>query len=261
MSSQELQSHGLVWVPKLFQPEPQWSIEPDIEAIKQTIQPFWPSSAIEVTFTTQGAFNKLYDVRIDDEVLIMRISLPVDPYFKTMSEVATMDWIRCTTSLPVPSIVNYQPSRDNLIGFEWILMTKMIGKPFGDWKSLPFSAKSSLVRKFAAYSACLFRNQLRGIGNIYGKPCLAEDSLTEENPPNRYSADPQIPRNHFEHKHLYRTIEQMLPIPDVHQNQCLKWAELYPTSSSGGLTYTRTSTRPVSFKSGLDQSSPYVQRK
>lgn len=170
----------------------------------------------------------------------MRIPLPVDPYYKTMSEVATVDWIRCTTSLPVPSIVNYQPSRDNLIGFEWILMTKMPGKPLGEiWSSLPFSAKSSLVRKFAAYSACLFRNQIRGIGIIYGEPCLAEYSLTEENPPNR---DRQILRSHFEHKHLYRTREQMLPIPDVHQNQCLKWAELYPTRFSGGLTYTRPST-------------------
>lgn len=104
MSSQELQLHGFVWAPKLFQPEPQWSIEPDIEDIKQTIQPFRPSSTIEVTFITQGAFNKLYNVRIDDEVLIMRISLPVDPYYKTMSEVATVDWIRCTTSLRFPAL-------------------------------------------------------------------------------------------------------------------------------------------------------------
>lgn len=114
-------------------------------------------------------------------------------------------------------------------------MTKIPEKPFGDtWRSLPFSAKSSLVRKFAAYSACLFRNQLRGIGNIYGKPCLAEDSLTGENPPNRDLADTE------------NSLRAQTPIsdeiPDVHQNQCLKWAELYPTSSSGGLTYTRMST-------------------
>lgn len=182
MSSPELQLHGLVWVEKAFDLEPQWTLEPDIEAIKQTIQSVRPSNTIEVTFITQGAFNKLYDVRIDDEVLIMRISLPVDPYYKTMSEVATVDWIQRTTNLPVPSIVSYQSSRDNLIGFEWILMTKIPGKPLGDkWTSLSFSAKSRLVRKLAAYSACLFRNQLRGIGNVYGRPHLVEGSASTEN--------------------------------------------------------------------------------
>jgi hypothetical protein len=34
-----------------------------------------------VAFLAQGAFNKVYNVRIDGKVLIMRISLPVDPKF------------------------------------------------------------------------------------------------------------------------------------------------------------------------------------
>ncbi|KAK9320840.1 hypothetical protein V1517DRAFT_195653 [Lipomyces orientalis] len=187
MSSLESQLHGLVWVQKTFGLEPRWSFEPDIEAIRQTIQRFRLSSTVEVNFLVQGAFNKLYDLKLDDEMLIMRISLPVDPRYKTTSEVATVDWVHRTTNIPVPSIVSYQSSRNNLIGFEWILMTKMPGKPLAEtWRSLSFAAKSRLVMEFAAYSSCLFRNQLRGIGNVYERSSLVEDSVsTEEGPPTR----------------------------------------------------------------------------
>lgn len=47
-------------------------------------------------------------------------------------------------------------------------MTKLPGKPLTDvWKSLPYAAKECLTKRFAEYSACLFKNQLSGIGNIY----------------------------------------------------------------------------------------------
>lgn len=124
----------------------------------------------------------------------MRVALPVDPCYKTMSEVATMDWIRRITNLPIPRIIAYEPSRDNLIGFEWILMTKMPGKPFAEiCRSLPFAAKARLVRKLAGVSACLFRNQLRGIGNIYGEPSVGEHSTSSEQiRPLRELADTKI---------------------------------------------------------------------
>lgn len=48
--------------------------------------------------------------------------------------------------------------------------------------SLSFSAKSCLVGELAVYSASLFRNQLRGIENIYERLSLGEDSaLTKKN--------------------------------------------------------------------------------
>ena len=111
----------------------------------------------------------------------MRVSLPVDPRYKVMSEVATMDWVRRITSLPIPAAIAHQPSRDNLIGFEWMLMTKLPGKPFGEvYQSLSFDVKARLARKFAAGSACLFQNQLRGVGNIYGESPIVEDPTSSE---------------------------------------------------------------------------------
>ncbi|KGO69662.1 Aminoglycoside phosphotransferase [Penicillium italicum] len=177
LESQEPHFRGLKWVEEDYGPEPRWTVEPDTGAIKQTLLSLRPSSTVEVTFLAQGAFNKIYNVSIDDEPFIMRVSLPVDPQYKVMSEVATMDWVRRVTSLPIPRIITYQSSRDNLVGFEWMLMTKMPGKPFGEiLQSLPFAVKARLVKELAASSASLFRNQLRGIGNIYGEPSVVEDS-------------------------------------------------------------------------------------
>ncbi|KXG47949.1 Aminoglycoside phosphotransferase [Penicillium griseofulvum] len=130
MESQESQLHGLTWVEETFGSETGWTIEPDIGAITKTVQSLRPSSTVEVTFLAQGGFNKIYNVSIDDKPSILRVSLPVDSRYKVMSEVATMDWVRRITSLPIPRVITYQPSRDNLVGFEWMLMTEMPGKPF-----------------------------------------------------------------------------------------------------------------------------------
>lgn len=101
-----------------------------------------PDGLLNLTFLAEGALNKLYDVSIDGDAFILRVSLPVDPGFKIMSEVATMDWVRRITSLSIPKAIAYQSSRDNPIGFEWILMTKMPGKPLGEvWHSLSFRRK------------------------------------------------------------------------------------------------------------------------
>ncbi|GFF46273.1 aminoglycoside phosphotransferase [Aspergillus udagawae] len=81
MSLPGSQLHGLAWVQETFGLEPRWAVEPGIEAITQTIESLRPSGTVEVAFLAQGTFNKVYNVRIDGKVLIMRISLPVDPKF------------------------------------------------------------------------------------------------------------------------------------------------------------------------------------
>jgi hypothetical protein len=210
MESSEVQLRGLAWVQKAFNLEPQWTVEPNTEAIERTIQTLRPSSTIQVTFLAEGALNKIYEVKIDNEVFVMRISLSVDPYYKTMSEVATLGWISRIADTPVPRVITYQSSRENLIGFEWILITKMSGKPLREVsRSLSFSANSNLVGEFAAYSSCLFRNQFQGIGNIYsaasalGDVPLAEATLpdgdsacsTKSPLPELSRGSPQVDRN------------------------------------------------------------------
>ncbi|KAF4962507.1 hypothetical protein FSARC_9430 [Fusarium sarcochroum] len=165
----EDQMHGLYWEEKTFGKEPRWSIAPHLDNIKSTLQARYPERSVEVEFITQGAFNKVYSVTIrGQQPLILRVSLPVDPRYKTLSEVATTRWLSANTTIPVPQVINYDSSRDSTIGFEWILMTKLDGTCLSDvWRRLDLSIKSDLVRKFAVFSSRLFQNQFSDIGNIY----------------------------------------------------------------------------------------------
>jgi hypothetical protein len=144
MMLQEERFKGLQWVQKLVFLEPRWTIEPDLESIKRTIEEARPSQEVSVSFLAQGAFNKIYDIQAGNQDLIMRVSLPVDPQYKTLSEVATMDWMRHHTSLPVSEIMAHHASRENAIGFEWIFMKKIPGNPLADaWKSIQYQRKSN----------------------------------------------------------------------------------------------------------------------
>lgn len=179
---QEERFKGLQWVQRLVSLEPRWTVEPDLESIKRTIEEARPSQEVCVSFLAQGAFNKIYDIQAGNQDLIMRVSLPVDPQYKTLSEVATMDWMRHHTSLPVPEIIAHQASRESAIGFEWILMKKIPGNPLADaWKSIQYPAKEQLVQQLATYFSSLFKNQLRGIGNIYlDSSALSRDGSPSE---------------------------------------------------------------------------------
>lgn len=166
-----------------FSLEPQWTTDVDPKSIKQVIGSIYSTQTVQVSFLAQGALNKLYDIRTDNDTLVMRVSLPVDPQWKTISEVATMEWMRLNTALPVPKIFAHQASQENAIGFEWILMAKVPGKTLADaWRSIPWEAKEQLVQQLAIYSSTLFKKQLRNIGNIYassGSEPFRNDTLPE----------------------------------------------------------------------------------
>ena len=79
-----------------------------------------------------------------------------------------MEWMRYNTSAPVPRVVRYGESRANIVGLEWILMTKLPGKHLGDvWRTISYAAKEELVRRIAGIWTELFRQPMKGIGNIY----------------------------------------------------------------------------------------------
>jgi aminoglycoside phosphotransferase (APT) family kinase protein len=82
----------------------------------------------------------------------MRITLPVDPSNKTNSEVATNNFVRQNTDIPVPKIFAFDDSRDNELGFEWILMEMLPGATLErKWRKLSKDAKRDLVKQVAKY--------------------------------------------------------------------------------------------------------------
>ncbi|KAJ4319437.1 hypothetical protein N0V84_006339 [Fusarium piperis] len=142
MASSKGQMSSLHWEEATFGIEPRWRVELDIKKIEPTLQPLWPSSIVQVEFFAQGAFNKLYRVTIQDQSpLILRISLPIDPQYKTLSEVATIRWLSATTTIPLPKVIDYDSLIDSALGFEWIRMTRLDGTSLsGAWIYIDFSA-------------------------------------------------------------------------------------------------------------------------
>ena len=168
---------GLQWMRDgIWGSEPRWTVEPDRDAIRQTVASslnLTAAAPCTIDFLAQGAFNKVYIVAFPDEgkepeEVIARVALPVDPKWKTLSEVATLHWVRDNTSLPVPEVIAYQADRTSAIGLEWIVMSKMPGRALaGRWRGVTFSAKEAIVRRLAVFCSETFRAQLRGIGSLY----------------------------------------------------------------------------------------------
>ncbi|KAK7419824.1 hypothetical protein QQZ08_010657 [Neonectria magnoliae] len=161
--------HGLKWARGLWGSETRWTVDPDEAAIKRTFQSTLQlSDSCEISFLGQGAFKKLYVVKDSDKEVVARVTLPVDPAYKTLSEVATISWVRRNTSLPVPEILAYDATRRNTVGFGWIAMTRIPGKPLADvWRAIDFAAKKQLVHQLARFSSDTFCNQLHAVGSIF----------------------------------------------------------------------------------------------
>jgi len=101
----------------------------------------------------------------------MRVTLPVDPFNKTNSEVATIKFVHENTDIPVPEIFAFDDSSENELGFEWILMEMLPGAPLRKkWRKLPMDVKQDLIKQVAEYQTQLFSMQFSGIGNIFIAP-------------------------------------------------------------------------------------------
>eukprot|EP00172_Hildenbrandia_rubra_P004331 Plantae.Rhodophyta-Hildenbrandia_rubra.ctg8536.p1 GENE.Plantae.Rhodophyta-Hildenbrandia_rubra.ctg8536~~Plantae.Rhodophyta-Hildenbrandia_rubra.ctg8536.p1 ORF type:complete len:487 (-),score=48.39 Plantae.Rhodophyta-Hildenbrandia_rubra.ctg8536:528-1988(-) len=161
--------HGLEWKSSLLGFEPSWTIEPRIDVVEDIArQKLGQPQSCSVEFFSQGGFNKLYVVRCEKGEFMMRVSLPVDPWRKTLSEVSTIDFVRQNTDIPVPKIVAFDASKDNELGFEWILMERMPGKPLVEhWRTMSLTTKQALVKRLALFAAQLFRKRFHLLGNLY----------------------------------------------------------------------------------------------
>ncbi|MCJ1422248.1 hypothetical protein MMC29_000128 [Sticta canariensis] len=166
-------SYGLGWKDELMGPRPIWMMDPSVELVAEIAHRHLELSADEIArtktvFKFQGALNKLYAVECPRGSFFMRISLPVDPQFKTLSEVATIALLQSRTSVPVPRIIASNSTNDNKLKFEWILMERVQGIPLGDiWISLTWEAKISCVKEVASIMAQLFELRYDSIGNLF----------------------------------------------------------------------------------------------
>ncbi|KAJ6622730.1 hypothetical protein B0H10DRAFT_1787623, partial [Mycena sp. CBHHK59/15] len=128
----------------------------------------------------------LVNLYIISQLFLLRLDLPADQSslprkvlvrvardLKTRSDmsVATMVYVKHHTNIPVPTVYGYCPTRENLIGqpFSIISFTEgsdMNGVP---WEDLPLESKLIGVRDFANIISQLSQLHFQAIGSIYFK--------------------------------------------------------------------------------------------
>lgn len=172
---------GLKWAVESGSWIPIWTREPDISVVKSLaahhLQHILPAVDLTVTFLAEGTFNKVYEISPDppyefseDESYVMRVSAPVDPFLKTSSEAATLEYVRRHTTIPVARVVAFDASADNELGFEWIIMEKVYGVPLEEsWGEMSLEAKFKIAAEMAGFIAQLESLRFPVIGNLYFK--------------------------------------------------------------------------------------------
>ncbi|KFA71356.1 hypothetical protein S40288_09392 [Stachybotrys chartarum IBT 40288] len=174
-SMPRLSQEGLEWYETLFGLVPRWTQDPSTAAIENVCRQqlhIPPGDPCTVAFHASGLFNKLYIINSATHPLIIRVSLPVHPRHKTRAEVATLQWVRANTRVPVPKVFGFDDTNDNDIGYEWILMEFMHGTPAQKrWRSMSMEQKIALTKHVATFQAELLglgRSEpiFRGVGTL-----------------------------------------------------------------------------------------------
>ena len=127
---------------------------------------------ITVKYLHQRTNYKAYEIQYGGQSTnyVIRVSLPVDPIFKTESEVATMRFLKTYTTIPVPEVVAWDSFSHNSLGFEWIMMKNARGRLLSKlWSDLTQDERASFFGKLGKCA-----EQLRGcpfpcIGSLYLK--------------------------------------------------------------------------------------------
>ncbi|KAK4115520.1 hypothetical protein N656DRAFT_787225 [Canariomyces notabilis] len=142
-----------------------------IPTIRRILTAHLPELAsAEITYFAAGTFHRLYRIANPDSshVWLFRVAIPADPVFKTESEVATMEYVRRHTSLPVPRVLAFSSSDNNELGYEWILMEMLPGVSLRSvWGDMPYDAKVQLFVELAGYVNELLALRFSKLGNIY----------------------------------------------------------------------------------------------
>jgi hypothetical protein len=166
----------IYWVKDTFgNTQPAWNTDPSLSVL-QYIARKYLDIAVDVPCSVspfaQGGFNKLYAVDTPGHTYLLRVALPVEPCLKTLSEAATIEFVRMYASDLLPRVLAYEADANSPegsgLGFEWMMMEKLPGDVLKVcWDGIDWEAKVLLVKTLVCVLAKLYGQQLSGIGNIY----------------------------------------------------------------------------------------------
>ncbi|KAF8157135.1 hypothetical protein B0H34DRAFT_712357 [Crassisporium funariophilum] len=173
--------------------------EVDRRVLKDVVREKMGVEVGRITFLSAGTFHKAYLVTLVDRVeLVARVARRFMPRLKTESEVATINYLRQNTSVPVPTIYHYDSNPFNRLGGEWILMSKASGIPLSRvYHGLGYNDLVKLLKNLATIVIPLFAHRFSEIGSLYFGPDprlnVASGTPTPKALPDHYSAFPFSP--------------------------------------------------------------------
>lgn len=197
-----------------------WTTEPSLHVIEKLSTKHLGiesnnENACTVEFFAQGAYNKLYVVTCRKGEFVFRVTLPVAPQVKTLSEVATLSFVREKTSIPVPKVIAFDADLKNELGFEWILMERLDGQPLREkWHEISWLKKGLLVQQVADFVAQLARLELPGIGSIYTSDNITSNGVSPP-PASDYQIGEAVQPAFFLEDHIQLPIARG-PFPNSH---------------------------------------------
>lgn len=162
---------------KVSSPQAEWvEGQPGQDKIKTVLAPCLDQLNIgcvqdfDVEYFSEGSWNKVFLLanKKKDTEYIFRVCLPIYPWYKTESEVATMEFVRQHTDIPVPIVYAFESSADNELGYEWILMQKLPGVQYCKVDDeLDMDSRLSIARKIADWVHQLSQHRFTDIGSLY----------------------------------------------------------------------------------------------
>ena len=159
--------------------EPEIIQEPKTQDIQKTVRQYIDfiapeTETISVELLAQGAFNQAYNITAENkttgfrEEYVFRVALPIYPHYKLESDVATTEFIRHTTTVPVPIIYAFDSCPNNELGFEWMLVEKVKGISLWDtWDTMGYSTKKVIAKTVANWVNQISRHKFDKIGSLY----------------------------------------------------------------------------------------------
>jgi hypothetical protein len=171
---------GLTWEQPMFCGSvPAWAVDPDTQAVVKVARcalNITDEAECVVEFLAEGTFNKVYVIQCGTfNSYVPRVGLPVHPRLKSMSEQATIQYERHHTNVLAPQVLSADSSNNNELGFEWMVIERVIGDELGNrWLSLSWLKKELLVRNVVALYAQLFQKRFAAMGNLYTAKDLSQ---------------------------------------------------------------------------------------
>ncbi|KAF9456883.1 kinase-like domain-containing protein [Collybia nuda] len=137
---------------------------------------------------TWGAYNLVRFLHLDDTVIVARIPLewkgtPI-AVNRMKSEVATMEYMKERTNIPIPHILEYSTSTEN-IGTPYILMSKAEGVPLSSvWNDMEDEKRESVLKQVVNILLDLSEQRFDKMGSLFrgetGWEIRSESEISED---------------------------------------------------------------------------------